>query len=169
MRPQFEVMLPVEQQQLLARVRDGLHCSEPRVHAQMAHNTLELLVDETDRHYWSPWLSVIIDEHEDGSRVRGRFGPHPAVWTMFMSMHIFLVLSAMSGGILGFTHWLLGHTPWALIAVPICGVLMLGVYLASLIGQGAGADQMHVLRAALDCMLGEKTHEPWRPPDDAQG
>ena len=33
----------------------------------------------------------------DGSAIRGRFSPHPNVWTMFMGVYILLTIAALRG------------------------------------------------------------------------
>ncbi|MCA9558243.1 MAG: hypothetical protein KC583_06705 [Myxococcales bacterium] len=153
MRPRFERTVAVPQAQLLARVRRNMHCSEPRVHAQMADHHLELLIDEADRHYWSPWLSVDLEPADDGTRVKGRYGPHPSVWTMFMSMYFFFAFVALAGVVFGGTQWLVKQHPWGLWFVPVAALLVGITYVASLLGQRLGADQMRTLEAALDCMV----------------
>lgn len=159
MRPHFEAFVPVAQRELIQRVTRRLGAVEPRVHAIRADRHLELLVDESDRHFWSPWLSVDIESVEGGSQIRARFGPHPSLWTGIMSLHILLAFIALSGWVYGTALWTLGRTPWPLWAMPIAGLVMLGTYAGTLAGQRLGSDQMHVLHAALDELLGHSTWE----------
>ncbi|TPV95914.1 MAG: hypothetical protein B7733_07425 [Myxococcales bacterium FL481] len=157
MRPSFELRLETEVDHVMAAARTRLPQLESQVFVQVAGHHVELLMAQECRHYWSPWLSVTIDDlrTEDGagSRVRGRYGPHPSVWTMLMSIHIALMFSAVCGLVYGVAQWTLGRDPFALIAIPIAGLLMLGVYMVSLAGQRLGASQMHTLRDALDKLL----------------
>lgn len=157
MRPRYEAFVPVSQADLITRVRENMRSAEPKVHAVMADRHLELLVDPSDRHFWSPWLSVDIEAAEGGSRVRARFGPHPAVWTLFMSIHILLSFIVLGSSLYAASLWTLGHEPWplwfALLAMALMGV----TYVATLIGQGMGSDQMYILHAALDDMLEHST------------
>ena len=157
MRPRYEAFVPVAQTELVARVRRRMERAEPRVHAVMADKHLELLVDPSDRHFWSPWLSVDIEAAEGGSAIRARFGPHPAVWTLFMTIYIALSFITLGAGIYALALWTLGHEPWPLWLVPLAFALMGGAYVATLIGQGMGSDQTYILQAALDDMLGHST------------
>jgi hypothetical protein len=115
----------------------------------------ELFVPETERSTWSPWLSVTAEATETGTRVRGRFAPHPHVWTLYMFCVFALGFALFVGLSLGYAQYSLGLRPWALMAIPICGALGAALYMASLIGQRLSAHQMEDLHAALDELLSD--------------
>ncbi|MGE0788308.1 MAG: hypothetical protein AB7S26_21725 [Sandaracinaceae bacterium] len=107
------------------------------------------------RHFWSPYLYVeaAVDEDDElieGPCLRGRFAPHPHVWTMFMAIYGVLALVAVMGLVYGASQWTLGWTPWALAIAPAALALIGFVYGAAFIGQGLGAAQMYALRSFLD-------------------
>lgn len=146
------------QVELLARVRERSG-NVKRVQVQTAGNHVDLLVGREERHAWSPWLSVAIEQAAGGSRIRGRFGPHPSVWTLFMSIQMFLSFLALCALVGGAALWTLGHSPWPFFALPVVLALMVATYLGSQIGQRLGEDQMHVLHDALDQLVGHPTRE----------
>lgn len=157
-RPSFELRLAGTPDSIAESIRSRLPRVAGRVVAQSAYHTLELLIVPEHRHYWSPWLSVTIaaDDESDPrlrARLRGRYGPHPAVWTMLMSMHIALVFVAIGGLVFGAAQWTLQQTPWALLTIPAVAIAMAVVYVVSLLGQRLGAHQMDTLRDALDELL----------------
>ncbi len=160
MRPRFERVVDVPCAELIARLRGNLRCTEPRVHAQMADRHLQLLIEQRDRHYWSPSLSVDLESMDDRTRIKGHFGPHPSVWTMFASLYFLFAFAGLAGMVLGGTQWLVRQTPWGLWLVPAAVVLFGGAYAASLVGQRLGADQMHTLAAALDSMVQRGDGDP---------
>ena len=45
---------------------------------------------------------------------------------------------------------MLGETPWSLVVIPIAVVIIVGLHIASLIGQRLSSDQMEVLKARFD-------------------
>ena len=105
-----------------------------------------------------------VDYEPDGSAIRGRFSPHPNVWTMFMGVYLLLAIAGLAGLSYGIVQLTLGEWPWGFLVVP-ASVAMFGfVYGATLIGQGLGAEQMYVMRSLVDqaCMdvLSERAIEP---------
>lgn len=117
-------------------------------------NHAELFVPETDRRPWSPWLSVTVEGGSDGgSLLRGRFGPHPAVWTLYMFVAFALGFALLVAATWGYAQWAIESTPWALYCVPVIMVLGALLYAVSLVGQRLGAEQMETLRSSLDDLV----------------
>jgi hypothetical protein len=124
----------------------------------------ELFVPEADRHPWSPWLSVTAEDGDGGGTViRCRFGPHPAVWTLYMFVAFALGFGLLVGTAWGYAQWSMGVTAWALCSVPAIVVLSAALYGASLLGQRLGAEQMVSLRSSLESLI-EVADEPGPDP-----
>jgi len=85
--------------------------------------------------------------------LRGRFAPHPNVWTFYLFLAFGLGFALLVGTTWGYAQWATETTPWALIVVPLVMVLGVGLYVASQIGQRLGAEQMTQLRAALEELI----------------
>lgn len=152
-RPSFELTIPARRQRVLEILKREFDVLTDGVHAQMAGHHMQLLVDESERRYWSPTLSLSFEDEGAITRVRGRYGPHASVWTMFMSLHIFWVFCGVAGALYGVGVWTLGHTPWGLLALPVSLALVGFTYGAMRIGQGMGSGQIAILHAAFQRML----------------
>ena len=88
-----------------------------------------------------------------GSVLRGRFGPHPEMWTLFIFLYMAVGFLATIGLILGFVQWQSGMDPWGFWGVGI-GVPSLAVlYGISAIGQKLSAYQMEELRERIDALV----------------
>lgn len=109
----------------------------------------ELFVPEDERRVWSPWLSVTARESDRGTIVRGRFGPHPSIWTLYLFLAFGLSFVVLIGLTWGYAQWAMDETPWAFASAPLGALAMSGLFAVSLIGQRLGASQMVRLRAAL--------------------
>ena len=113
----------------------------------------ELYVPEHERRIWSPYLSVRVDENGEASRLFGRFGPVPEVWTFFMFLYFAVAFLVAFGGTFGYVQWASDESAWALwsvwIGVPFLGLL----HLASALGRRWGQAQMRDLKALLDDVL----------------
>lgn len=110
---------------------------------------------------WSPWLSVTTEAAADrGSIVRGRFAPHPHVWTLYMFLAFGLGFGMLVGTAWGYAQWAMDETPWSLITLPLGLVLAAGLYLTSLTGQRLGADQIDHLERALTELVAQEVPTP---------
>lgn len=152
MRPRVDLCVDVSQREVLDRLKHRL-ATKSSVQGTVLSRHVELLVDPSERHTWSPWLSLDVDELDgqeqaeqtgqtERCRIHGKFGPHPHVWTLFLAVYAVLACGAIAGAMYGMAQLTLGVSPWALWAVPIAGVLTLCTYLLALTGKKLGGEQM---------------------------
>lgn len=145
MRPPYELsssLAPDELQQRLAR---ALAAPQAPCHGSVSDHQLELMA-RGERHFWSPQLRARIEPDHTGARIRGRFGPQPAVWTMFAVIYIHLAFIGAAGLIYATAQLALGRTPTAALAVPIVLVLAALVRVIARIGENLGSAQMDLIR-----------------------
>ena len=148
-RPRIELELADDADVVMERLRANLpEC--PRCTGVSVGRHAEIFVPEEERRVWSPWLSVTADRAEDGgARLRGRFAPHPHVWTLYMFLSFALGFSLLVGVTWGYAQWAMDETPWALLSLPLGAVLGVALYLVSLVGQRLGGEQIEDLENAL--------------------
>ena len=151
-RPRFELESELGAQEVVRRVHEALKHSK-QVVGLTHEGRLELTVPNDAQHLWSPQLIVDVEERDSGSLLRARFGPHPAVWTMYIALCAVLVIVAMLALAFGFSQWLIDQTPWALWVAPGAAVLAALAFGAAFVGQGLSSEQMYELRAFLDRTL----------------
>ena len=153
-RPRFQIEIGYDPDGLMEMLRTRLpEC--PDCTGVSVGRHAELYVTDEERRVWSPWLSVTAEEHSDGSVLQGRFAPHPGVWTLYLFLAFGLGFSLLVGSSLGYAQWAIDRTPWALLSVPLVVLLGGGLYLASIVGQRLGAQQMVHLRAALEKLISD--------------
>ena len=150
MRPRFEFQLPVTRERWLDALRSLLKSDTGSLRGQVFRKHAVVEMRDTERTFWSPYLNLEIEEEPDGSAIRGRFSPHPNVWTMFMAVYILLAIVALGGLTYGIVQYTLGQSPWSLWIAPSAVALFGFVYGATLIGQGLGAEQMYTMRSLID-------------------
>lgn len=115
----------------------------------------ELFVADEVRRVWSPWLSITAERSSNGSVLRGRFAPHPGVWTLYLFLAFGLGFALLVGTTWGYAQWAIERTPWALLCVPLVLLFGGGLYLASIVGQRLGAEQMEQLRTTLEGLISD--------------
>ena len=152
-RPKFELELDAPPERVMQTLRDRLRVCPGCTGASIG-NHAELFVPDADRHVWSPWLSVTVENGaRGGSLLRSRFGPHPAVWTLYMFLAFGLGFALLVAASWGYAQWAMEATPWALFGVPVILVLGVLLYAVSLVGQRLGAKQMEELRSTLEDLV----------------
>lgn len=152
-RPRFEFELDDAPDQVMQRLRDRLRDCPDCTGASVGQHA-ELFVPKSAQRLFSPWLSVTAEEHNDGgSTLRGRFGPHPTVWTLYMFLSFALGFALLVFSSWGYAQWTMDVTPWALYAVPVIVVLAALLFGVSLVGQRLGGEQMASLRATLEGLV----------------
>ncbi len=153
-RPHFDFEFQETPDAVMARLRERLpRC--PRCTGVSKGSHAELFVPTSERKIWSPWLSVTAETDHYQTILRGRFAPHPSVWTWYLFCSFALAFGLLVGLSLAYAQWATETAPWGLVSIPICLLLGGMLFLASQIGQRLGADQMHHLKSA----LGELTEE----------
>ena len=56
-------------------------------------------VGKGERRFWSPWLTLDVEEAGVGCVTKGRFNPSPAIWTGFVLASIVLVAAGFGGAV----------------------------------------------------------------------
>lgn len=140
---------PVDE--VCAKLRSLVANSLGRFKGNVAGHHMTLTVRDAERHFWSPWLHLEVSEGEDEGRaqVRGRFTPHPSVWTFFAFSYFSLIVVACFAGIWGMSQWMLDARPTALWASVVCAVLVGLLWWSAQVGQKLAREQMGALREAV--------------------
>ena len=155
-RPRFQVVVPYSPERVLKKVRAGLKKEGATCRGKAVHGFASLRIPDDDRHYWSPQLSVMVEEDEngEGSLLRGLYGPAPNVWTMFVFFYSALGFFLLFVLLIGSSNLSLGEPAGILWWAPVLAVLILTLYLVSYFGQKLGHDQMETLHTFLEECLG---------------
>jgi len=159
-RPTFSIPLIPDADTAMSALRERLTGTEYEACSRSLGRCAEFFVKEDERRVWSPCLSVQVEPAPEGSLLRGRFGPHPELWTLFMFLYTAVGFLAVMGLMLGFVQWQSGLEAWgfwgAYLGFPGLGVL----YAVSATGQRLSAHQMEELRERIDELvvgLGEQS------------
>lgn len=169
MRPLVERAYPVLPEVLIEGVRAALLGPGGLCQGKTARRHLDLMVSEEVRHTWSPILSLEVEpDGQGGSLVRGRYGPHPNVWTFFIWLYACCAFVTVISGMYGVAQGVLQQTPWAWLFT-VSGIMGAGtVYFAALTGQKLGHDQMEILVTFLDAAAATVVEGREPPPTEAQ-
>ena len=96
-RPRFKIETPLKVETLTQRIALALDKEDAPCKGRInstGFGSIMLPVDQ--QHYWSPRLTISMEETEDGTIIRGLYGPRPAVWTMFVFFYSFIGFGDMA-------------------------------------------------------------------------
>ena len=150
-RPRFRKETDLTVSDLNNALRDGLRQANAPCAGSFAHGHFILRIPMDKRHYWSPQLSVTIEEAGEGrSLVRGLYGPKPTVWTMFVFFYSVIGIAVLLIAILGLSYWSLGKSTDILWFLPALIIVFLTLYLVAYFGKKMSQKQMHILHDFLE-------------------
>jgi hypothetical protein len=145
-RPRFQRIVGMSKAEVLERLQWAVKEPGAPVWGLIVDHHVTLTLPPEKRHYWSPQLSLEVEEHEEGALIRGLFGPSPSIWLMFVFFYSLLGFIAMIVMIMGFSQLNLGLSGGILWLLPALGFIVLMMYLSASAGQRLGSDQMHELQ-----------------------
>ncbi len=153
-RPSFTLTTELSEQELKKCLRQAFAqpvagAGESAWQSRFQGNHAMISIDETKRHFWSPWLHLELGQVDGKHLVHGRFSPHPSIWTGFMFSWLALAVLVFFGGILGVSQQLSGQTPWGYYIIPVCLGLAFLLWIASRIGQRLADEEMHQMKSRL--------------------
>jgi hypothetical protein len=152
-RPTFSIPLEPDADSAMATLRERLRGSEYEECSRSRGRCADFFVKDEDRRLWSPCLSIQVEPTGGGSLLRGRFGPHPELWTLFMFSYGAVGFLSVIGLVLGFVQWQSGMQPWGFWGAGL-GFPGLALLLAvSATGQRLSAHQMDELRGRVNSLV----------------
>ncbi|MCF8248238.1 MAG: hypothetical protein K9J37_23595 [Saprospiraceae bacterium] len=154
-RPRFQVESTLLPDEVIQRIKDGLKTCKADCQGATAVKYAILTVPERDRHFWSPHLTINVEERTGGSLVRGLYTPAPNVWTMFIFFYTVVGLTTLGMLLYGLSLFSLGQPAKILWWVLPMVLLFLSIYLVSYSGQKAGRRQMGKLHGFIEGCLGQ--------------
>lgn len=149
-RPRFQVTSPDTTDDIEERIREGLAAEGAPCVGKVYSGYVSLQLPLEEQHYWSPRLTVTLEELEEGSLVRGLYGPRPAVWTMFVFFYSLIGFALVIVSIIGMANLSLDKSGAILWLVPVLIIAFLSLYLVAYFGQQKGHDEMVVLHTFLE-------------------
>ena len=149
LRPRFKEKYTLSSDEIKQRIRYSLTENKDKWQGEIVDNHIILKIPKHQQHYWSPQLTMELEDQQGETLIRGLFGPKPSVWTMFVFFYSSVGFLTLMGLIFGMSQMMLKMDPYGLWSVPIGLILLVGFFVMSKIGQRMSQEQMHQLNALL--------------------
>lgn len=154
-RPRFQQTISATSAAFQQQVKLQLEKPGARCVGTVIPDFIILKIPEAERHFWSPQLSLSLEEEEDGQMlIRGLYGPNPSVWAIFFFGYAALGILALFAGIIGFSRLSLDLDAPILWLLPVFAGGALALYFGAQTGQKIGAAQMFTLHHFLEEVTG---------------
>ena len=141
-RPRFEIESNASVEDVVKKIKSSLDKGDGSVKARIRNGFATLFLPEEEQHFWSPELTINVEETEDGSIISGLYGPRASVWTAFVFIYSLIGFAFMIVCIVGFANRSIGNSSTILWAAPVLVIIFLSFYLSSYFGQKLARDQM---------------------------
>lgn len=158
-RPRFRKLVREPMEKLQTDLEHHVAQAEGRVvKGNSSPGFLVLKVPPEDTHFWSPQLSLEFEETEEGTLIRGLYGPNPGLWALFAFGYAVIGIMALFTAIISSSAISLGKESPFLWLLPVYAVLALGLYLVGQFGQKLGAAQTFMLHHFFEEAIGDRVH-----------
>ena len=114
-------------------------------YGSVAYGYSVIKISKKMQHFWSPQLSLSMEQEVEKTTIRGLYGPKPSVWTMIMFLYAILGFSTLIVTMVGLTKLSLEKPAEILWFAPIGLLLILLTYIASTNGKKLGKDHLQIL------------------------
>lgn len=155
-RPRFRQHVKASFDDIQDRVKKNLEKNNNPYAVTYLPNQITLRVLPDDRHFWSPQLNITLEEKEEGTLIRGLYGPNPSLWAMFFFAYSALGVIILFAGMVVLSQLSLGMEAPLWWVIPVCASLIIIIYIIAQTGQKIGAQEMFDLHHFYESTLGEK-------------
>ncbi|MCB9262272.1 MAG: hypothetical protein H6607_07855 [Flavobacteriales bacterium] len=142
-RPRFKKLSPENREVLQNRLNDFLSQPNEQLFGSMINNHATINIPVEQQHFWSPQLGLSFEDHENGTIIRGLYGPKPVVWLMFMFLYFFLGFVVLVVLIVAISRQNLGLSTYILWVVPFLLGGILTLWFSGKAGKKIGHNQIY--------------------------
>lgn len=141
-RPRFKKRAPESIPEILEALKGVFEKEKAQVDGSIVHQHVTVKIPADQQHFWSPQLSLNLEETEEGTEIRGLYGPNPNIWLLFMFLYFFLGFVVLALLVIGISRLNLGLTAYILWAIPFVlgGIFVL--WFAGKTGKKIGHEQI---------------------------
>lgn len=153
-RPSFSLPTDLSVDELVRRLSEAVSNNSDQIAGKFKSQHAIVTIVDTERHFWSPWLSLEVRDAADNRELFGRFSPHPSIWTGFVFTYLAMLVLSFFSAMIGVSQVLAKQPAFGFWLIPIwlgvCGCL----WIASQIGQRLAHDQMRMLKKLIENAIG---------------
>ena len=155
-RPRFREVTNLTEAEIKSRIESEVNRADSMFSASFSPGFFVVEIAEEEKHYWSPQLSISLQQVEDGVILRGLYGPKPTIWALFFYIYAALGILAFFLGIYVLTRISLDLETHLVWFFPVIGVIAIVFYFIAQFGQKIGSQQMFSLHQLFEAVMKER-------------
>lgn len=159
LRPRFRLRVGLDPDEVMRRFEERIAAGDLPCNLELYEHQVEFSILESDRHFWSPFLNLIVESGRGQTHLRGKYGPNVNVWSMFLAAYAALGIGGTIGLILGMSQLQLDQSPDGLWISAGCAVAAVVVYGIGRIGRSLAHPQMIVFHEFVERVFGDSIVE----------
>jgi len=144
-RPRFLISTDLSIEELENLLKSEIKRQTYPCYGSVSYGYAVIKISKKLQHFWSPQLSISMEQEGSETTVRGLYGPKPSVWTMFIFFYSIIGFSTLIVAMVGLTRYSLDKPSEILWLVPVGLLLIIGVYFGSAAGKKIGKEQLQIL------------------------
>lgn len=153
LRPRFRLSVDLDADSVMDVFRQRKEEGSAACILHLYEHQVEFSVRAVERHFWSPFLKLIVETTDEGTRLYGKYGPNVNVWSMFMAAYVALSLTGSVGLVIGFSQLSLRLEPAGFQISAWCAVGLAVVYAVGRVGRQLAHPQMLVFHNEIETMF----------------
>lgn len=152
-RPRFKLLSDLSIEEIQGKINDHLVKANTTCFGKINHGFGTIQLPKSEQHYWSPQLVISLEETEEGTEIRGLYGPKPSIWTMFVFFYATIGFAFIIILIVGLTHISMEKESLIIYLAPLLLILFFSLYYISHLGQKKGTPQLILLEKFIENAL----------------
>lgn len=155
LRPRFKRITQKSMEAIKERVISLNEKLKPHFVLKQLDEHLWISIGSENKKYYSPHLHIEFEALEDGTtKVKGFYGPEPALWTLFMFLHFVVAGIFIIFGVFAYSNWSLDQ-PFAihLIIMVFMFIAWFCLYFIARNNRKKGMPQAHELEKVMEELL----------------
>lgn len=155
LRPRFEKTVPLSIAAILANAKKLNSELKPDYIINNLDEHIWIYIGKENKKTYSPHLHLELEElPEGGTKIKGLFGPEPALWTMFMFLHFVVAGVFIIFGVFAYSNWSLGQPFGIHLGVMLLMIVAWFVlYFTARSNRKKGMPQAHELEKVMEELL----------------
>lgn len=158
-RPRFKLLIKDSLPEIERKINKHLERSSTSCYGKISYGFGTIQIPRKEQHYWSPQLTISLEKTDDGTEIRGLYGPKPSIWTMFVFFYATIGFVFIITLIIGLTNISLDKESTIIWLSPILLILFFSLYLISYLGQKKGRPQLISLERFIEDALEIKMND----------
>ena len=144
-RPRFSIITDQEPKELIEKIHAALAQEDAPCIGKVYKEYGSISIPVAQQHYWSPSLKMTIERTDEGTEMRGLYGPRPAVWTMFVFFYSAIGFSIMVLSMMGMSYYSLGKSTNFVWLIPVLIVALTTLYAVAYFGKKKGYNEIVII------------------------